>query len=130
MAIPPIAPFGRPLGGAVVLVALLILRVVPLVALVVGVIVAELDVSVTPSKRKISVSVVSQAMGIPAQSRLALMPFEEPGPTEAYVVVITFLVTSNSSNDISNWVMAAVIGGFIPKFPSHMYGPYIVTTEN
>jgi hypothetical protein len=59
MAIPPIAPFSRPLGGVVMLVVLLILRVVPLVALVVGVIVVELDMSVILSKRKISISVVS-----------------------------------------------------------------------
>jgi hypothetical protein len=58
------------------------------------------------------------------------MLFEEPGSTEAYMVVITFLVTLNSSNNISNWVMAAIIGGFIPKFPSYMYRLYIVTTEN
>lgn len=111
------------------LVALLLLRVVALVALVVGVIIAELNVNVMLSRRKISISVVSQAIGIPAQSRSALTPFEEPGPTEAYVVVITFVEPSNSI-EISNWVMGAVIGGFIPKFPSHMYGPYSVITEN
>jgi len=137
MVIPPIAPFDRLLGSAVVLVALLVLLVVPLVVLVVplvvlvvGVIVAEFDVGVILRRRKISVSVVSQAMGIPAQSTSALTPKEEPGPTEAYVVVMTFVLIPSNPVEISNWVMAAVIGAFIPKFPSHMYGPYSVTAEN